>query len=408
MAQLELQYNGRRVVWSIPDSAQVDHFGPRRAQRDLGSEDLKAVLDGAGADEWLHADDLLVVVNDAYRSTPTSMILDWLDLVSPRLLDRARFLVATGTHPAPTAGQKTAIFGRHLDRIRDRILIHDCRDTESMDEVGTDRFGQPVRLHRAALTCSRVLMIASVEPHYFAGYTGGRKSLFPGLTDFATVERNHNLACSLECRPLRLKGNPVAEHLQEMLSLVDTAPFLSVQVVLDVDSKPAGICCGDIGESFGRAVSVTDSIFASHTRSPYDVVIAEVLPPLDANLYQLQKALENCQAGVRDGGAIALVSSCHEGIGSQAFFDQAAGWDRGRNRPHDGVLRFGCHKLSRVVKTADRIGIYVYSELHDEDVRQVFYEPLDKARPMQFICRSISSAQRIAVVRDAGNTVLTI
>jgi hypothetical protein len=103
-----------------------------------------------------------------------------------------------------------------------------------------------------------------------------------------------------------------------------------------------------------------------------------------------------------------LVSPCHEGVGSQAFFDQAAGWDREVNRPRDGILRFGCHKLSRVVETADRIGVYVYSDLHDNDVRRVFYEPLDKPQPIDFICRSISSALRIAVVQDAGNTVLTI
>ncbi len=408
MARLELKYHGSTIIWRAPDEAAITHFAPRQTDSRAGLDLLRAELARAAGSRWLRAEDPLVVVNDGYRSTPTPLILDWLDRIEPRLLDRARFLVATGAHPAPTDSQRELIFGHHLRRVSRRISIHNCRDLESMDQVGVDCFGQPVLLNREVLKAGPVVLIGSVEPHYFAGYTGGRKSLFPGLTDFATIERNHNLACSPDCRPLRLTNNPVAEHLDQLLRLVEIERILGLQLVLDSESNPVGLCCGDPRESFQRAAGIADKVFANRVARPYDLVIAEVQPPLDANLYQLQKALENCQAGVRDGGAIVIVSSCDEGIGSEAFFDQAADWNRQANRPRDGVLRFGCHKLARVVTTAARIGVYVYSELHDDDLRRVFYEPLDKAEPIEFISRSISPALRIAVVHDAGNAVLTI
>lgn len=408
MAQVELKYHDGTIVWRLPDEAAIDSFAPRNAEYMIGFEDLQAELRRVDGHRCLHTQDPLIVVNDAYRSTPTPKILDWIDQIESGVLDRAGFLVATGTHPAPTESQLELIFGHHLNRIDHRYSVHDCRDKDSLEQVGVDGFGRPVMLNRTVLRASRVIVIGSVEPHYFAGYTGGRKSLFPGLTDFATVERNHNLACSLDCRPLRLGGNPVAEHLEQLLEFVESVSFLSFQTVLDANSNLAGICCGDLGDSFRRATSIADAVYANRVALPYDLVIAEMQPPLDANLYQLQKALENCQAAVRDGGAIILVSSCREGVGSSAFFDQADGWDRKANRPRDGILRFGCHKLSRVAETANRIGVYVYSELHDNDVRRVFYEPLDKTEPIEFISRSNSAALRVAVVHDAGNTVLTI
>ena len=173
-------------------------------------------------------------------------MLDWLDRLDGQFLDRASFLIATGTHATPTDEHIAGIFGRHLRRVRARVCSHDAANRDAMVRVGDDPLGGGLYLNRIVLEHEAILVVGSVEPHYFAGYTGGRKSLFPGLTDLATVTRNHNLANSLDAAPLRLTGNPVAEHLDALLAAIDTSRFLSVQVVLDAGRRIAGCYCGTL------------------------------------------------------------------------------------------------------------------------------------------------------------------
>ncbi len=164
--------------------------------------------------------------------------------------------------------------------------------------------------------------------------------------------------------------------------------------------------CGGLEESFDRAVDYAQTLYARQVDRPFDAVLCEILTPLDKNLYQAQKGLENCQPAVRDGGAAIVVSQCEEGVGSKFFFDQAGLWDRATNEPKDGILRFGSHKLGRVNLMTRRIGVMVHSMLPEEIVRRVFYEPIRDVQ--SFIDQQIAKNPkfRLAVVHDAGHTVL--
>ncbi|MCB2229270.1 DUF2088 domain-containing protein [bacterium] len=405
---ITLAYGKATLTVTVPDGVQIDSFGSRDDREPIARETFLAHFRETGCDRVLDAPSPLIIVNDGYRHTPTARILAWLDSEYADRLDQATYLIATGTHPAPTEQQFKTIFGSLYDRVRNRIVVHDCRDRSSMARVGIDRFGGQVLLNKTVLNSERVLIIGSVEPHYFAGYTGGRKALFPGACDLATTERNHNLANSLDAQPLRLRGNPVAEHFEELMQFVETRTFHSVQIVMDAEHVIRGITCGELTSAFADAVAVAAGIYAHAVDEPYDVVLCEMRPPLDNNLYQLQKGLENCQTAVRAGGAAILVSACAEGVGSEHFFNQALTWDRNRNRPEDGILRFGSHKLSRVNAMTERIDVLLHSELPAQDIRQVFYEPIDDLTTYLQERRASHDLDRLAVVYDAGHTVLTV
>lgn len=405
---ITITYDGQPRSLSFPESVAVDEFRPRTAKQPVSAASFRLSLEAAGGMNWLAGLQPLIVVNDGFRNTPTVTILDWLDAIEPGLLDRARFLIATGTHEYPTDNHWQMIFGHHLDRVRDRISVHSATDMTLMSTVGRDHFGSEVFLNATLLKAEQAILISSVEPHYFAGFTGGRKSLFPGLSDLITIERNHNLANSTEAKPMRLEGNPVAEHLAEMTAMVDTSGIFSIQVVLDAALEIASVHCGALSDSFWSATGSARHYFAHQVDKPYDLVIAEVCPPLDANLYQIQKALENTQAGVKDGGTIILLSACCDGIGSRHFYELAQSWDYAANKPRDGQLKFGSHKLSRVISHGNRIRIFVHSFVAANEVRQVFYEPLDNPDEFLFISLRNLPDMRVAVVHDAGNTVLNI
>ena len=403
---VEIKYGKGRLNLALSAAMSVDMFEPAQAERESDLADFERAFHAAGGDRLLSGKPLLVV-NDGHRSTPTATVLRWLDQTCPDLLDRAEFLIATGTHDAPTREHLERIFGEFYQRVADRVNHHLATDPSCMTRVGVDRFGGEVFVNRRLVESDNVCLISSVEPHYFAGFTGGRKSIFPGLTDLATIERNHNLANSLEAMPLRLEGNPVADHLQQMVSLIDTSHMLAVQLVVDAARKIAGVFCGSLEEAFASAVELSRRIYSHSVAIPYDAVLCEMVPPLDGNLYQAQKGLENCQAAVAEGGSAIVISACSGGIGSSHFYELADGWDREANQSSDGVVRFGSHKLSRVNAMGRRIDVRLYSQLEDDTVRHVFYEPLDDI-PAYLEQRAQSKeSYRLAVVRDAGHTVMT-
>lgn len=392
---------------AVPASTKVDEYTPTVTTDPVTPERFRRAFAAAGGPALLSSDSPLVIVNDGYRHTPTALLLGWLDDLDRTFLDRAEFLIATGTHAAPTAEHLTAIFGHHLNRIAARIHVHDSARAETMVRVGGDRFGESAFLNRRIFAHPQRLVIGSVEPHYFAGFTGGRKSVFPGLCDRATTERNHNLANSQEARPLRLDGNPVADQLMELMALIPDESFFTIQVVVDAQGRLADLHCGQLHEAFLQAVKTAHAVFACRADRPYDTVLSELFPPLDQNLYQAQKALENTQAAVKDGGAVVVLSACPEGVGSPHFFAQAKTWDRDRNLPGDGVLRFGSHKLSRVNAMTRRIDVRLYSDAAPDQVRQVFFEPIDDLQEyLDERCRTIPG-HRLAIIRDAGHTVVT-
>lgn len=364
---------------------------------------FREALETAGFANLIAEEKPLVVVNDAFRPTPTGQVLSQIKAWYPEF--QADFIVACGNHPAPVEADLKAIFGDYQSHPDAKIYIHDSHDTASMVKVG-EYDGQPLLLNRHLFEYPSVIIIGSVEPHYFAGFTGGRKSLVPGLSDIESNRRNHALAVSQEAQPLRLKGNPVSENLDQLLSLIDLPSLLSIQIVAGRNQNIIECFAGDLRQSFDLAVTLAEEIYSFTCSRQYDLVIAEMRPPLDRNLYQLQKAIENTAATVRDGGTLLAVSSCHEGIGNDEFYHLA-----GRLINEEMVMShaemenppLGIHKLSRVVRLAERINIRALTGLKNEILEQVFIEPaVSIEAEIHKLKQGDKKEVDILLVRDAG------
>ncbi len=403
--RFELTYAGSTIKLNIPDNVCIDQYAPAVAENPVDAETFRRGFLGAGGERFLNSEKPLFVINDGHRNTPTPVMLSLLEKIQPEIIDRADYIIAAGTHGQPTEAHYRKIFGDYHDRLKARSEFHDCHDYTRMRKIGTDWFGKDVYVNQKVFEYEDIIMFSSVEPHYFAGFTGGRKSILPGLADFATVERNHNQANSLDAAPLKVEGNPVAEHMAAVLDMLGAERFFGIQGVIDAHKNLAGIFFGDLKSVFEEAMVFSRQMYANEVKEKYDVVVCEILPPLDASLYQLQKALENCQPAVRDGGTIILLSDCHAGVGSEHFFELACGWDSEKNVAKDGQLHFGSHKLSRVNAIGKRIDVRVHSTLPAETVERVFYKAMDDVQG--FLDKLKDRECRLAVVRDAAHTVLT-
>jgi len=319
----------------------------RALEHPVGSAGVRAFLAGAR--------DVLVIVNDPTRPTLTARVLDYLE---PELAGlEVSFIVATGAHRAPTPEEYVQIFSeRHYARYRDRIFVHDARRSEEMVHLGTSKNGTEMRVNRRGVEADRILIISSVEPHYFAGYTGGRKSLVPGVAGFATIEANHRLALDPTAETLGLDGNPVHEDLMEAAALLPPRPLLSIQTVLDRTHNICAAYAGDLLETFTDAVQAANREYVVDLPHRYDIVVTAAAPPMDYDLYQSHKALENASLAVRPGGALVLVSSCRHGIGDRTFFDLLAASSDPESvlKAVAATYRLGFHKAARLASLAQR------------------------------------------------------
>ncbi|MBI5014708.1 MAG: nickel-dependent lactate racemase [Deltaproteobacteria bacterium] len=262
-----------------------------------------------------------VVVSDATRPVPNRVllppILRTLEAAGvPR--DAVTVLIATGMH-RPTEGRELLelvgpeIAGRY------RIVNHDCRDRSALARV-TEIEGAPVELNRGYLEAELKVLTGLIEPHRYAGFSGGGKSVLPGLASFETMTFLHSFA--LPDRPEvalgRVEGNPFRDHVDAVCAAAGV-DFL-VNAVLDRGRRITGLFAGDVREAFraGCRVAAAHQLLSAE-RAADLVLTTGGGHPLDQTLYQATKGLSAVEAVLRPGGTLVLVAGCGEGLGGPGF-----------------------------------------------------------------------------------------
>ena len=406
--KIPVWYSDRNVDITLPDGAIVDLFDlPARRLSPVSSNHWvnshqapEALCDFIAASRRL-----LIVVNDRYRPTPTAQILRSLE--SAIDFASTRILVATGLHPATSSVDNKFQFGVLADKVASILHIHDAADENHLTAFGSG--DKAVRLNSLFAWCDSILTIGSVEPHYFAGFTGGRKIILPGCASFADVERNHAHAVSAASQPLARQGNPVYDDIQTRTAALDEIPRQSIQVVCDHDQNIYFAASGDWDESFNLACDFVIANYSRAVSGKYDLVISVVYPPLDRNLYQLQKSYENVQSSVRDGGTILLISACRDGIGDERFLKIAAEFASAGVSAfeNNAKLIMGIHKVARTITLAKRVDLVLCSTL---DASLLQHLPIAAHNQLQATIDELISKYgnkcKIAVVLDAASQVL--
>jgi nickel-dependent lactate racemase len=342
---------------------------------------------GDGFAEFLaHADSpMLVVVNDATRPTPSADVLrvlrpgleEWLRVSGRELA----FVIATGTHRAALPQEVEHLFGADLARAHaGRIFSHDSKDREHLVHIGRTPRGTELWVNRLLADAKSVILINSVEPHYFAGYTGGRKSLFPGLAAYETVWANHKLSMEAGSELLILAGNPVHEDLEDAMAIgTKGKEIFSIQLVLDKNHRVGFAAAGTLEDTFDRAVKVADRQFVLEIDRQFEVVVSVAPHPMDCNLYQTNKAIQSGALAVKDGGVLIVVSECPFGLGeNQTLFDTlAAAGSPAEALEHVSAeeYKLGVQQAARIAAILERASIYAVTSLRDEDIRAIFMTP---------------------------------
>jgi len=316
--KVNINYAGEIKEIEIPDGNLSGVIDPREVEKRNEEELIRNSLDPSAFSDFVKG--ALFIVNDAQRPTPTAKVLS---AIYDEIEDKnPNFIVATGSHREPNEAEMNKIFGdKVLNEFHNNIFIHKARESP-LEFIGKTSRGTEFHINKTILEFDKLININSVEPHYFAGYTGGRKSFLPGISGYETITCNHRNALRDEAGTCKLEGNPIHEDMEEAVGmLARQKEIFSINLVLDGDNDIYDVNAGNWKDSFYRAVDSSNEIYSLPIKEKADIVVTVAQPPMDVSLYQSQKAIENGRLALKDGGILILVAECVEGIGPSEFYD---------------------------------------------------------------------------------------
>jgi lactate racemase len=403
----DLAYGAETIRVTFSREPQIlDIDEPRPA---IDPQLFRERLDHFLKDAALDLRDPAVVVADKTRLCGYPV---YLPVLAQALLDhgadaaRLTFYIAYGTHAQQDEHSSRTAYGDTYGRFR--WVHHCCDDRAAFVELGRTGRGTPVRLRADILRASCLITFGAVNHHYFAGYGGGRKLVFPGLGERAAVHANHGLfldrgsrRLATGCRSGVLDGNPLAEDLAEIESF--RPADLAVHGILDSRGRVCDLRVGCGAAHFRQACAA----YGAHCELPaqqYDLVLGSCGGfPRDINLIQSHKALHHAAAFVRDGGRLIMLAQCPDGVGSTTFlpwFDMG-GWEAAFDRLADHYVGNGGTALAMMEKLR-RIRIGLVTELAPSIARTIGLELYSAAEAARIAAGHEGS---LAVMPHAGLVV---
>ena len=333
MKEVLFPYGKEKISYQFADetletvlTSQIGEYKPECSQHQLVERAMSAPLGSASLAELAKGkENIVIIASDHTRPVPSKLII-------PPMLRQIRegnpnakitILIATGCHRGTTKDELVAKFGTEIVE-NEHIYIHDCDEREKLVNIGILPSGGECEINTLAMSADLLLAEGFIEPHFFAGFSGARKSVLPGVAGRTTVLANH---CSEfidhpNARTGILEGNPIHE---DMLWAARTAKLAYiVNVVLNEDKEVIYAVAGAPEQAHAEGVRFLSSLCGVDA-VPADVVITTNGGyPLDQNVYQAVKGMTAAEATVKKDGVIIMLAKSNDGIGGDHFYHQLA------------------------------------------------------------------------------------
>lgn len=310
--------NFQGVLESHPDGCAMpgteQEIVERALDNPIGSPSLEEMAKGKK--------NVVIISSDHTRPVPSHVTM-------PILLRRLReanpdiditILIATGFHRATTHEELVQKYGEKIVN-EEKIVVHDSQDAEAMTDLGRLPSGGALKINKLAVEADLLIAEGFIESHFFAGFSGGRKSVLPGIASATTVMANHcsEFIASPYARTGILKNNPI--HKDMLYAAQQAGLAFILNVVINAEKKVIAAFAGD-----SEKAHVTGCEFvlkmAEVKAQPADIVVTTNGGyPLDQNIYQSVKGMTAAEANCKEDGVIIMVSACNDGHGGQSFYE---------------------------------------------------------------------------------------
>ena len=330
MQNIQLPYGKGTLTASIPDErfngtlvSKMTEYVPEKGEVELVKDALEHPIGTPKLSEMaIGKNKVVIIASDHTRPVPSKIIM-------PLMLAEIRkgnpdaditILISTGLHRETTKDELVDKFGEDIVKA-EKIVVHDCDDTDNLVDLGKLPSGGELIINKLAYEADLLVAEGFIEPHFFAGFSGGRKSILPGIASRVTVCYNHNAEFIDDpgSRTGVIEGNPIHE---DMLYAARTAHLAFIcNVVVSAEHKVLYAVAGDCdrahiaGRSFLLKYCQVDKI-------PADIVITTNGGyPLDQNIYQAVKGMTAAEASVNEGGVIIIAAKSSDGHGAPVFYE---------------------------------------------------------------------------------------
>jgi len=379
---------------------------------------LRTPINAAPLADLVHGAQRVVVVHsDLTRPTPNHLILPPIlrELEAAGIPDDAITLLnGTGMHRPNTPEELTQMLGAAVTA-RYRCLNHDAFKPYELVDCGETHEGNRVLINKIFREADAVIITGFIEPHFFAGFSGGPKGIVPGIAGEATVLHNHGAAHISDPASTWgvTTGNPLWEEIAEAATLaLDGRPCFLVNVTLNSAQAITGVYGGDLFAAHRAGIAAVRTAAMQPVSAPFDIVITTNSGyPLDLNLYQTIKGVSAANRVLREGGAIIAVAECREGVPDHGNYKRILGMAR----TTDDLLaliespdfrmfdQWEAHIQALVQR---RARLLLYSTIPDADVHAAHIEPIaDIAAALVRLLEEYGPTARVCVLPEGPQTI---
>jgi nickel-dependent lactate racemase len=392
MSSISLKYGTTSIPFEF-DAKRFEILSGREAGSPLSDAELGERLDSPIGSPPLEeivspGESVLVVVPDATRQTACGQVVN---LLVRRLIAAGTpasditIIFATGIHRSVTTAERQAILTPFIAQ-RIKTLDHDAADPIRNFRVGETSGGIAVELDWRLTEFDRIILVGGVSFHYFAGFTGGRKLICPGLASARTISATHELAFDHEklgradgVGPGLLDGNRVHEAFMQAASLID--PAFAVNAIVNEKGEAVDLYCGEWIASHRTACEAYAETHSIGIAEKRDVVIVSCGGhPYDINMIQAHKAVDAASHACKDGGTIVLLAECADGLGRDDFLNwftaensEALAKHLGENYQVNGQTAWA------LLNKAERFDIRILTKLSTREASRMRLRPISES-----------------------------
>lgn len=356
------------------------------------------------------AEKILIILPDATRRSGAEQVLPFIVRTAEEFGKEIGFMIAVGTHRQPTEDELKSIMTAGIyEKYKDAVIPHDSEDYTSMDFYGITKRKTTVLINKAYREHDTIITLGSVSYHYFAGYGGGRKLIFPGIAAKKAIEANHKLAIDPGTKKRHdkavtgnLRNNPVHDDMVECLMIARSKhTFFAVNTILDEEGRIADMVCGDLFVSHIQAAQRLDEICQVSTEKKYDLLLLSAGGfPKDINMVQAQKYLDRVIPLMKEGGIIVFFAECPDGYGNsyfQEFFDIKTSGEMLSELMKD--YRINRQTAYNLKSNLERFDVYLYSSFSKEETERMGFKKLSDVAEIEGLAKG--AASRAAVIHPA-------
>ncbi|MEK7270744.1 MAG: nickel-dependent lactate racemase [Planctomycetota bacterium] len=414
--RVDLPYGRGLLAVVVPDGATVIRARHSDPLFDEHAAFLAALREPEGSlplRERVRRDDrVAIAISDGTRAVPNERIAPWiLEELSHVPRERIVILVGTGSHRPNTPAELETMLGRSvLERFE--VVNHDAFDPAGLADVGQAPGGITVLVNARWATATFRIATGFIEPHFFAGFSGGPKAVVPGLAGISTIRPLHSarLVGDPNSTWAVREKNPLHRAIRECAALCP-AHFLA-NVTIDAARRVTGVYAGDPGPAHRAGCRAVEREAVFPVPAPFDVVISTNSGfPLDQNLYQTVKGMTAAAEAVRDGGTILMVSECRDGLPAHGQYAKLLSRCK---TPAEALAMveapgFESDDQWQVQKQAlvqKKARVLLHSGLPEAAVRAAMLEPApDLQAAIDRLAREAGPSARIAVMPDGPYVV---